>query len=251
MTTTITPAVGVVPRLVELAGTLRADAERIAADLADMATMEDLTRVEEEILAQLADVRRRKTERAVAEHEHRAALSAAVEIDRLADRLREASAPPRPDEVLRATGLLPAGVEPTPVEVRDCGHCGGDISYNRISRRWEHLRDGEAECFPGDPDTCLADPCPDDGLTAPGVLDSREEVARLTGGHPVVPDDATPTGDVSPGRVVATGGPTQTQPDPGAAHPVPNPPSPAPAPATQAAPTQRGPRHKREKGGRK
>ena len=39
-------------------------------------------------------------------------------------------------------------------------------------------------------------------------------VAALTGGHPVVAD-----------TVVATSGPTVTQPDRGAAHPVPNPPS--------------------------
>lgn len=225
MTTTITPALGVVPRLVELAEEFGRRAHVAAERLDVMPSMAQLTDVEEDLLAKLAEVREQKTARVVAEHERRSAVEAADAMRVLAGRLRVEATPPGPDEVLAATGLMPRSADPY----------GPPLIPEQV--------------HPATPETV--------------------EAARRTGALPIVPDDvvsgdATPTADVAPGRVVATSGPTQTQPDPGAAHPVPNPPTPPtpsgssawpeptanPSPAAEPSkPAQPGARHK--KGGRK
>lgn len=84
-----------------------------------------------------------------------------------------------------------------------------------------------------------------DDLTAPGVIDSRHEVARLAGDLPnVAPTtsrDTTP--DVAASRVVATHGPTVTMPDTGIG------PDPLPPAEPTAEPRHAKPRNSRLTGG--
>ncbi|GAA2298498.1 hypothetical protein GCM10010402_66410 [Actinomadura luteofluorescens] len=191
------------------------DADRLAASLTGP-SLDDLTKTEEELLAQLDDVRRRKAVRAVREAEHRAAAEAADFFDGLIARTRA---------------------------------------------RIEQARGG----------LLLDRPRPDALAGLPGLVkDAREEtVTAVSGGYPITPANGQPSMPEAPGlevvrnpttpgldsvgpadALVATSGPMQTQPDPGAAHPVPNPPPPPPAaPSAPFEPAFRGPRHK--KGGRK
>ncbi|TDD68583.1 hypothetical protein [Actinomadura rubrisoli] len=107
MTLTIAPrpTPSVLERLTFQRDEYRTEADRIAADLAIAPTVADLTRVEEELLAQLADVRRRRDNRSARDSEHRAAAEAADALDELIRRLNPTSAPaagplvdrPRPD----------------------------------------------------------------------------------------------------------------------------------------------------------
>lgn len=111
METTITP--GPVPGVLDGIATRRdeykATADRLAAGLRSGPSMDELTRVEEELLAQLADVRRRKTDRAVAESEHRAAVEAAEFFGGLIGRTRM-----RIEEAQQGAGLLVDRPRPDP-----------------------------------------------------------------------------------------------------------------------------------------
>lgn len=101
MNTTIT-ARGVVERLAEKRDQYAADASRAAAMLGTGPTVEDLDRAEAELLAQLADVHRRRAERAALESEHHAYAEAAQFFADLVDRTRRAieqrTAPARTDQ---------------------------------------------------------------------------------------------------------------------------------------------------------
>lgn len=204
MNTTIT-ARGVVERLAEKRDQYAADASRVAAMLGTGPTVEDLDRAEAELLAQLADVHRRRAERAALESEHHAYAEASEFFADLVDRTRRAieqrTAPARTDQ-------------PRPDPDPHAGLPGlVDDSREEIAA----LMSGE---YP----------------TAPAT--QHPDGSWQTGGYRVV------SGDEPPGRLVAESGPQQTQPDDGLAHPVPNPPTP-PDEQDEPAAGRRGPRHKK------
>lgn len=150
-----------------------------------------------------------------------------------------------PAAKLRATGLMrhePKAVDPAPVPYAE--HIGHRVDVMttdlertrghlvRIANGWLTLRGPEGEMSIPDEQVRhvaraegslhLED---DDDLTAPGVADSRAQIAPHL--PPPVPHEPA-------GHLVATSGPTTTAPidpavtapDAGLAHPVPNPPSP-------------------------
>lgn len=218
------PAPRVIVDLTAQRDKYRADADRIAADLAIAPTVDDLNRAEEELLAQLADVRRRRTDRAVRDSEHRAAAEAADFFDGLIERTRvrieqgptvSVQDRPRPDPDPLAG---PAGI---------------------ITDSREEVAGATSGAYPA----VLPPPVPS-APSGPFVRPDAVEVAAQVREGLVALD--------APGAVVATHGPTVTMPDP-SAQPAPAP-TPADEPAAEpapAAPAQSGARHKRERGSRK
>jgi hypothetical protein len=85
-----------------------------------------------------------------------------------------------PDAALAATGLMPRDIPANTRSTWPCPSCGGALAW--VGEHYEelaHVATGLEEC-----------PVPDDDLTAPGVIDSRAQIAALTGGHPIVPPPA-------------------------------------------------------------
>lgn len=88
--TTVSPNPGpnVVERLAADRDRFAADANRLATALGNGPTLDDLDRAEADLLAQLADVRQRRAQRAALESERRAAAAAAEFFAGLVDRTR-------------------------------------------------------------------------------------------------------------------------------------------------------------------
>jgi hypothetical protein len=198
VSTLTTPSPYLRDRLLQAADGLRADAEtaRNRLDAANIDVAEA-----RELLAEAETAQRRARAEVdgiahgIARLEAEAAiLTARIDAD--------------PAEKLAETGLMP--VEPPPHtggNAEDCPACDGrrDLPYPFLC--------------PDAPSLSGSDEA--DDLTAPGVIDSRAQIARLTGGIPVVPPP-TPS-DLDPGV---------TMPDTGL----------APAPL-EPAPEVDGPRH--------
>ena len=186
MSTTITPAPlpSVLDGLAARRDEYKANADRIAGQLGTGPSMDELTRAEEEFLARLADVRRRKTDLAVKESEHRAAVEAAEFFDGLIDRTRT-----RIEQARQGPGVLvdrprpypdPLAVPPEPVSGSSAVTGGYPVAPAvDLPNGVEPLASGGFQIVPPSPST---------------------------------PPDATPV--VPSDQVVAMSGPSLTQPHP-------------------------------------
>jgi hypothetical protein len=79
---------GVLERLAAQRDQYRAEADRLATTLAVTPSLDDMNRAEAELLEQLAELRRRRTDRAIQESEYRAAAEAGEFFDGLIGRTR-------------------------------------------------------------------------------------------------------------------------------------------------------------------
>lgn len=235
------PVPGVLDGLAVRRDEYATQAAHLAAELVVGPSMDELTQAEEELLAQLADVRRRKTDRAVRESEHRAAQEAAEFFEGLMGRTRS-----RIEQARRDAGVMVDRPRPDPDPL------AGPSGIVRDSREEVARATGGYPTVPSVPPAVPSGPSPVE--LAGKVRDGLVALSAVPGD--ATPQDATPSPDVAPGRVVATGGPTMTQPDASAqpepspaapsAQPDQGPPASTPSPASLP---QRGPRHK--KGGRR
>ncbi|TDD77711.1 hypothetical protein [Actinomadura rubrisoli] len=178
------------------------------------ALLEGMARDEQRLMRDLEALRgemltvRHAYDAIAAERDHHlhAAQVAATVADGYEEAGRAAAAllePVPPGEALAALGILrvPPKAVPSATEVSrwPCPKCGGDLRW--VGEHFEevgHAATGQ-------------EACPDE-LTAPGVIDSREQIAAATGGFPVVPPPV-PTG---PGVLAAidAGDPLTTRTDP-------------------------------------